>query len=331
MIGALRANHSTAQDSAQPVFVGEFGPQQVTDPRGIAAHAGLWASLMSGDAGAAQFWSWDAVEHGDFYGVFAAASGFVRASGLAGRDGLRQSVPAVETAERADLGFGAGGGFGGGGQNEFEVTAQGAPAGAEKLSPYLQGDNNRHLMPKPLVFRVNYARAGQFRVLFSQISRNGAHPKLSMDGQSVEADFPARDKDYEPALAERTLQVAVPAGAHTVTLENSGKDWAQIKQFVLSDYASALGAYALSGPDFLAGWVYQRANILAEPEKLGASTIGQFALTGLRAGQYRATWWNTQTGQPISSEPIRVGAQGAVLQTPAVTRDVALFVAPLAG
>lgn len=312
-----------------PVFVGEYGPSKVSDRSGRSLRAGLWASLMSGDSGAAQYWAREDVEQDNHYSYFTAANGFLKASGLALQDNLRSVIPILETQQNGDLSFGAGGGFGGTLQNEFEITSAGAPPEIAKLSPFLQGDNNRKLMPKPLVFKVNSAKPGQFRVSFSNISANGAHPKLSVDGQGVEVDFPATEKDHAPAPDQSELKVDVPAGSHVVTLENSGKDWALIKQFTLTDYASVLGAYALASDDYFAGWVYHRANLMAAPDNLGAAVAGQINLPALKAGNYRATWWDTLAGKTLQSEEIKVETGATVLKTPAVERDVAVFVAPV--
>ncbi len=329
VISALHASHARARDAGQPVFVGEFGPEKVSDPQGIALHAGLWAGLMSGDAGAPQFWGWDDVEKNDLYGQFAAATGFVKASGLAAHDDLSAVAPVVETAARTDLSFGPGGGWGEVTQNEFEITSAGAPPAMAKLPAYLQGENNRNLMPKPLVFRVNYAGPGQFRVFFSQVSQNGAHPKLSVDGgPGVEADFPKAAKDYNPPEDQRVLAVDVPAGAHTLTLENSGQDWANIEKFVLTDYASSLGAYGLASPSYFVGWIFSRGNIGRQLSDANGATPGRMAVTGLKPGNYRATWWDTAAGRAIRSDEVKVSAQtpAPVLTTPDVKRDVSVFV-----
>ncbi len=98
-------------------------------------------------------------------------------------------------------------------------------------------------------------------------SKAGAHLKVSVDGKSVERDFAAGDADRAPKADERILKVDVPQGAHAITIENTGKDWLVVRQFSLSNYASALACSARVGKDFAVAWVYHRGNIYEAPAK----------------------------------------------------------------
>ena len=305
----------------KPLFVGEFGPSNLKDTEGVALHQGLWASLMSSPSGAAQYWDWDEVEKNNLYGHFKAATAFVAASGLANHGGLQSVRLPVETAQRGTLRFAPGGGFGTAEQSEFVVGKSGAPAGMSRFPSYLQGQNHREMMPHPLTLQVSYPVGGALMVSVGTVAKAGAHLKVSVDGKAVERDFPAGEKDSTPKLEEALLKTDVPAGAHTILIENTGTDWLVLRQIALTNYASALEAPARVGKDFLAAWVYPRDTAK------GAETVtGKLTLTGLQSGRYRATWWDTYEGKSLDATDITVGKAPFTIETPPVARDLALYV-----
>jgi hypothetical protein len=168
-----------------------------------------------------------------------------------------------------------------------------------------------------------------------QVAKSGAHLKLAVDGKTVERDFPAGDKDFTPAADQRSLKIDVPQGAHTITVENTGKDWVVVKQFSLSDYAPALAANARIGHNFAAVWVYHRGNISLPADDDGKLTpaTGKLTITGLKVGRYRVTWWDTRIGKPLDETDVRVTKDkekdGIALTTPPITRDIALYAVEL--
>jgi hypothetical protein len=317
-----------AKKADKPAFTGEFGAADLKDPEGVYLHAGLWSSIMRGDGGAAQYWDWDNVEKNDLYSHFRAASAYVVASGLAGQSGLTAVSLPVSTSQKADLRFGPGGGFAAASQSEFTVGEAGAPAGMEKFPAFLQGQAHRDMMPKPLTFQVNYAEPGKFAVTVGQVAKAGAHLKIALDGKAVERDFPSGAQDHAPARDEATLRADVPAGAHSVTVENTGHDWVTVREFVLSQYAPALAAKARIGKDYAAAWLYHRSQWDAAKDANLTAASGRILLAGLQPGKYRATWWDTREGRSIDASDLTVSKdkESATLATPPITRDAALYV-----
>lgn len=324
IITALSASDTpdkSAKKLDRPIFVGEFGPQDLKDTDGVALHQGLWASLMSGPSGAAQYWDWDEVEKNNLYGHFKAATAFVAASDLANHGGLQSVRLPVETAQRGTLRFAPGGGFSAAEQTDFVVGKSGAPAGMNRFPAYLQGQNHHDMMPHPLTLQVSYPADGALTVSVSKVAKAGAHLKVSVDGKAVERDFPAGAADSTPPSGDAVLKTDVTAGAHTVTIENTGTDWLVLQQIALTNYASALEAPARVGKDFLVAWLYPRDTAK------GAETVtGKLTLTGLQAGRYRATWWDTYEGKSLDATDITVGKEPFTLETPPVNRDLALYV-----
>lgn len=315
--------------SSKPSFVGEFGPKDLKD-EGAGLHTGIWAGLVSGHAGVPEYWDWEAVEKQDLYSHFQALSGFLTASGYTAKGGLTTVTPTVETTQRAALRFAPGGGFSAATQNEFVVGESGVPAGIDKFPTFIQGQAHTDMMPKPLTLQVNYPQAGTFAVSVAQVAKSGAHLKVSVDDKTQERDYPSAADDYNPKAADTTMTIDVPAGAHTITVQNTGKDWFMVRQFALSNYTTALAAQARLGKDFAAAWIYNRGTVdtpfAQTKEATGVS--GQLKLVGLQNGKYRATWWDTYTGKSLDATDISVtnAKEGISLATPPVVRDVALYI-----
>ncbi len=314
----------------KPIFIGEFGGgDSLKDAGGTNLHIGLWNSLMQNVSGAAQYWSWDEVENNNLYALFDSASKFLTASGMANQGGTTALTAPVETDARSSLRFAPGGGFGSAAQSDFVVGASGFPAGIGQYPSFLQGETHRAMMPLPLTFQVNYPKAGTFTVEIKQAAKSGAKLVVGVDGKTTALDYPAAEKDYAPAGDAQQIQVNVPAGSHTVTVQNTGKDWLVIRRISLSDYSSALAANVRMNGDFAAAWVYSRDNAAAGAFKeTPASVTGKMTLTGLKPGKYRAVWWDTEAGKEKTSEEVTVGRDksGLTLTTPPITRDAALFV-----
>lgn len=323
---------------SKPAFIGEFGPdgtgsrQVDRNAVQIALHTGLWAGLMSGASGAPQFWDWDAVEKYDLYGIYKAASAFLLASGLANHGGLVAAAVPVETPARAALRFAPGGGWvSAPTRSEFVVGAEGAPPGMEQYPSFLQGTAHREMTPKPLTLQIHAPQTCSIAVTVARVARAGARLRLSVDGKTVERNYPAGERDYAPEDAQATLSLDAVAGAHTVTLENTGADWAQLRHFTLTNYAPALAGRARIGKDYAVAWIYNRSGVDAPADReQGLSGVsGQVRLPGMQAGNYRASWWDTRMGRPLESVEVTVRrpTEGAVLTTPSLTRDVALVLA----
>lgn len=314
----------------KPIFTGEFGTSDLKDDNGTGLHAGLWASLMRGDSGTAQYWDWENVEKNNLYSHFRAATAFLTASNLVGHAGLTPVALPVTTSYRADLRFGPGGGWGEAAQSEFVIGESGPPPGMDRFPAYLQGANHRAMMPKPITFQVSCTQPGKFAVTLGQVSKAGARIKLTVDGKTTERSYAAQSADYRPGADTATVEASLPAGAHTVQVENTGADWAVVKAFTLSDYAPALAVRARIGKDYAAGWVYHRSQWDAPADATGLTPAGgRVVLTGVQPGRYRITWWDTREGRSLDATDVTIAKdkESGTINIPPVTRDVAFYLA----
>jgi len=307
----------------KPFFIGEMGPAPMGSmglgkDDGSFLHPAMWAGLMSQMAGAAQYWEWITVQKNDLYGHFQAASAFLKRSGMAAATDLRPLSATVETSARGTLRFAPPASWGIGNRGEITVQPNGDVPGIEEMQTMLHGAGHRDF-PTNYIFHVDYAAPATFTANIGTVSRNGARIALSVDGVSLaQRDFPGAEGNTR---VDATLEARVPAGRHTVTLCNSGKDWALVNSIELASYAPALGVIGKSNNDYAVLWLYRRAGSPAQVK-------GTLVVPSLAAGDYTATWWDTYEGKPL--EESRCGVkpgQPLRLTTPSITRDVALWIA----
>lgn len=59
----------------------------------------------------------------------------------------------------------------------------------------------------------------------------------------------------------------------------------------------------------------------------GADVKGTLVVPGLRSGDYKATWWDTYEGKPLSEHRVNViEGQPLRLTTPTIARDAAVWI-----
>ena len=325
LIPVLSAEHFTGKEwPVKPEFVGEFGPDNTKDrPDEWTMHSGLWAGLMSDNAGAAQYWEGDRIERDNLYFHFAAASALLKQSGFSAQDQrqmVRRVAAQIETPDRTDLKLSFSGGWSSVKQSEFDLSNADDVSAFGQLPTYFQGDNHRDMNPKPLQLQLNLPRPATLILTLKQVAKAGANLRVSSGGKTVDYPFPATDSD---AKLDQEIAIPVAAGPQTVTLENTGQDWIVFNNLSVPDAAPILAGYAKANDNWMLGWFYHRDNIEAATPQ-GNST-GTALVSALKPGNYRVTWWDTVAGQPLQSVTARADKAGLKLQIPSVSRDIAVW------
>ena len=312
------------QKNGKPLFFGEVGPNEGLDSDdGTWLHRSLWGSLMSMSSGAAQYWAWDTVEKNNLYDKFQGAVDFLKLSGMPKSKGLQPIAPIIKTSSSGPLSFGPGAGWAAPGAVKLTVTSRGVKETDKEFPAYLQGNSHHKDFPSA-DFAVNYPAAGTFSVGIKQISASGAKLTISIDGKSVkDTDYPGDGKDRG---INTRVTVDVPAGAHTLRIENPGVDWLVISDITLSPYAPTLEVHGKSNKSELYLWASNRQAADKKP------VTGTIIIPGMPAGNYEANWLTTSTGKSVSNSLITVKADGQmILQTPEIATDMALYVKKQSG
>ena len=252
----------------KPYQVGEFGiyvddPSNITatnDPKAVHFHNTMWASLFSGAVGSASTWWWD-----NFtdplstytYPVFKQVRDFAdnHVNTIAKNYAPHKPTFVGTTGTYGDVTISAGfNGFATGSavaapQNNFTLAADGSisPA-ASNLNAYLF--NSYHPSARnPPTFNVNYPTAGTFSVtVVGRGSAGSSSLLIILDGTTVLNQSSPNNQAYT---------INVPAGIHTIKVDNGGQEWVNVSQFKFTNYiAAAANIYcnALKDNGHIVGW-----------------------------------------------------------------------------
>jgi len=302
----------------------DYGAECATNgtPR-YGVNAPLWAGLMNGQSGAEQPWWWDSMDAENDYIYFRAESDFITLSGLGEQAVLNKSIPAVTGGANGPLAFAPGGGWATASQDTFTV-GNGAPDGIGSAPSYLQGAYHSSMTPNGYTFVVNYPQAGSFSVQILTIASSGAGLEIFADGiVQTNISFPATAGDTSTNF---NTSIPVSAGAHSIQIYNPGLDWVNLGNLTLNPYVGALSAYAVGNAGFNATWVWNRNNVF-DPNASN-SAAGTVQVTGLNAGTYSGTWWDTFAGVAISNLTFTAAGTNfpVTLGTPSILRSAALCI-----
>ncbi|HEY0867263.1 MAG TPA: DUF5060 domain-containing protein [Fimbriimonas sp.] len=332
-------------------FLGEIGADAGgarggEDRRGYQIHDPIWASIATGASGGAMPWWWDSyIEPLNLYPIFGAARRFIQGVDFPG-EGFRQARPVVsyanppKTPRMKDLVLS-------GGPISWQYSEANKPAvvrylngrfrGNLPLSGIQHGAVNHANLHNPVQFHFTLPRATRFEIEVGNVSgHGGAKLAVALDGHRVlTRDF--RDPDGTAKTDDLTQYagkygLTIPAGNHTLTVENPGTDWFMVSYRlvgVVPQKTPALTAYAVTGEKTAFVWLrsedatWRNEIVLKRTATPAPTTV--LRLPGLSAGLWDVEHWNTWTGAPTRTQQVRVGVNGVMrVQLPPITRDLAL-------
>lgn len=315
--------HKYLDEFEKPTLTGEFGLTTTgaglgdLDPDGIHIHNALWGTLFGGGMGTGMSWWWDNyIEPENLYHHFSGVSA------VAGQVPFRQAAlsptPASVAGAPADLSLTPTlGGWGVLADTSFTIAnGQVTPTGAS-LAAFLYGSQWNTQYRRPPVFYVNFPASGQFRVKTG--SETGQAPKIAiwLDGVKL------LDQN---AAAGQTYSINVPAGQHSIRVDNTGTDWITVASYTFSGLGSAVDAYVLrsANQDQLAGWLL---NNRYNHEYLKTSGLPPavnnaiLQVAGLQNGNYTVRFFNCETGVQESAQALSVSNGSLSLPLPELLWD----------
>ncbi len=332
----------------KPHIVGEFGVGWIWESPFVEEvanylHDGLWASMLAPAAGTAMEWSWTYVEDNDLYhhfspvAAFAADVDWVREryhlasiASLRYRPGQEPSGPLSLTIATPAYGCRDESPFNQ--PNEFTVGNDGVVTNFDRLSWGQNGTGPSAQRHNPATFHVNYPVPGKFEVIVWGVSGwGGAALAISLDGaQALVAGFPdcVPDETGVTHQYDGIYGIDVPAGGHTITVENIGTDICQV-DYRVTNYVTSPNLLVLAVSNASSGlvWVQNRQHtwwnhhlgLTTEPVNASEITIG-----GFTPGDYRIEQWDTYAGQVASAADYTSTDGTIVIATPpGLTTDVA--------
>lgn len=319
----------------KPYLNGEGGGPPARDERGesldpgsIEFHNSLWAPLAMGSAGTTLPWWWrERIEPQDLFSHYRAVARFagdvpwnrapfrpvqIRSITLSGDSPNTQFSPVLIAPIGADWGSLPR-------ASRFRVEADGSVAGSHRLSGELFGNApGRSQWRKPLVFEVDFPHPGRCLVHVESVSHGTL--EVQLDGHVVL-------EQESPGL----FGVDVPAGPHTITLDNTGSDLVRFDWILLTNYRDPrrypdLDIFGQTNDDLAVLWIHNRLNQWPfQAAGIEAPAVGPAMAEILVAGdaRYQVEWWDTRTGLATHTESIE--SRSGVLSIPIapVTHDLA--------
>jgi hypothetical protein len=316
----------------KPTYTGEFGINasssnlSTIDPNGTHIHNSVWATLFGGGMGAGSSWWWDTyIEPRNLYTHYKAPAIVVSQLPLASQN-YKPTSGTVTGGGAADLVVSPGSGWGKPPAANFTIDASGnmTPA-ASGLSTYMYGTQCKAAEKNAPTFTVTFSAPSQFKV------RTGNDISTFCNAQRVQIILNGTEALNSPATANTTFTINVPAGTHTIKVDNAGGDWYTVSSYTFTNMGSPLNTYLLKSADNrrTAGWVHNKKYnwIDAAPGNATPPTISGATLSipGMADATYEIKWYECTNGT-VQSTTVAVVAGGTLtLPVPDVAWDLAFM------
>ncbi len=317
----------TRPHPGKPWFFGEFGrgTWELNADEHLVVRDGLWAGILSGHAGAAQYWFWERVTKLGLEPEFARAARVLALADFAAWPDRTPRAVVVSGAAAAPLVLAPGRGWGATTRHRFVLPADATPENLLQWSSYLQAPaaENAALAGGPLEFDFALAAAGEVEIRFASLSAKGGGVRVSIDGVMAQdavwpaavaaVEAPTGGRRHQPAPAP--LRIPVAPGHHVLRLEGAGADWVQIDRVVVPELGCAVRAWAIGGAE--------RALLRVSAATAAVGQRVTISGVGLADGEYRLHVVDLETG--AEQQQGVVVADGALLDLAVSSPDAALI------
>jgi hypothetical protein len=317
----------------KPTLNGEFGidasPSSLStlDPKGIHIHNSLWATAFSGAMGAGASWWWDTyLEPKNLYVHYTPLSIFL--SKLKLKADKYRFTPATSRGGNGSNSviFTPAIGFGQPTEATFAVDTMGnITPSASRLGTYLFGYDYNTQYRNPPFFNLNFKNATQFKVKTGNAAGEKPNITIYIDGIAYLT---------EAASINKTYTINIPAGKHTIKVDNLGKDWISIAGYEIAGIAAGpLSIYALKSEngEAAAGWIHHRKYNWKDVKDTGIPTAAkgaQVIIDSLKTGNYDVFFYDCATNNTFLSQLKNITTQNnrLVFDAPDVLWDMAFTV-----
>jgi hypothetical protein len=326
------------------------GGTAAVDPGGVNLHNGNWAALMSGSASnPVSWWHHDYIHPLNLYHVYRGLADFAADEPLAGREWKPVEVAAVSYVQPPvlrykDLQFSGHAGAWDAPIPDgivFSIDREGEVANLDKLPNLIHGRSHSDLQ-RPFVFEVDSLKPTRFGVGVGRVSAGGVL-EFSVDGQLVRTvDLPTGENVGEESVwreqwqlwestYNRTCEIDVPAGRHTVELGNTGRDWVTVDFVRLTDYVTnerpplRILGQVTAGRAML--WVQNTEHTwfnAREGRPVPAVEPTNAVLHGFADGAWIVDTWDTRTGEVLGSSTVQVTDGELQLRLAGIDTDLAM-------
>lgn len=232
----------------KPFFFGEIGPNgDSAAEHKLAARDGLWAGLMAGHPGAAQYWFWDRIEKDGILEDAGRSIAFIRQSGILEDRRAKPLNLSLRVPTGGDLKLTPGRGWA---NTEVPGGLIRLPQDSSKfgaVSSYFQGTGHRAMHPETLAFEFTQTTPGKVSLTTAQTSTGGGTLELWVNG--VKKDSVTTTPGQGERQAGRNLAAETPSGKVRVEIRSTGPDWIQVSGITFSGLAPTAEAVSFGSPD----------------------------------------------------------------------------------
>ena len=319
-------NRTYLRKYKKPTMTGEFGidPENIAleklDPKGVYFHNVIWATALGGAMGTAlTYWWANYIEPQNLYYHFKPLSAFVNKIPLA-KENYRP-VAATVTSRSTEIIINPSAGWGSETDTLFTVDQKGnISPGDERLGVYLYGRLLNTQWRRPVVFNVNYLEKGYFTIVTGDAT---AAPELAI---SIDNKNFQRKK----VMANGGYTFNIPAGNHTIRVENSGKDWLWVKQYSFSNAGAALNTYVLKNESNTkaAGYILNEGynwKATFNKQRMTQET-GELTIPGMNNGNYLVVFYDPLNLQQLQRVSATSSAGKLTVKIPKVYWDMAFTI-----
>lgn len=216
-----------AKFEGRPGFYGEFGPGGNTEPADLPkiVRDGIWAGLLSGQAGAGQYWYWDLVWKKDLFAEFSRSRAVMNEAMFGDHPTARPISVVANTTERGPAAIRPSSDWASQTTGEIDLLNP-TPEALRGWSAYFQSSTSANAkMGKPLTIRFNAPKPGRLVVKIATVAKGGARLHLKVGNREEVFERTAAAEDQNGPFE---FGIDYPAGPVEVLLTNDGGDWARI-------------------------------------------------------------------------------------------------------
>ncbi len=334
----------------KPVLAAEFGTdwrgwnRSTVDPFLRGFRQGIWAAAMAPSAGSAMSWWWEDIHSENDYVILKAMKSLIGGtawgsgpstpisiSGSGEFPGIGSPIPGA-TPFTATIPLDSDWGAMVSGQLAVTSPAQ-VDRGKTNLNAFVQGSGHADLR-RPFQMRAWFGEGALLTIHLNSVSDDSIMQVLVDDKEAFRWVIPNKDGKWEVNHEyDSDINVAIPAGLHTVEIRNAGVDWFFLDWVRLTvvrpaTYSSTPIAIGHSyGNDTLV-YCYNPAidfpnNALGVAPAVSGSMI---TITVPAAGTYTVTWSKPIDGSLVSTTLMTATTKQLTIPVPTYTEDLFLRV-----
>lgn len=328
------------------VAADRMGDRSKADPSGLQVHDPMWASMVSGAAGAAMPWWWETyLLPKRTLNRLPALANFVKGIDWPTQK-FRSTTPTFEFQDPSgprfyrDLVVDRGPVSWGNTEYNLPRHVRIFPGGVRyglPVSGILHGGKLHPSKFNPVTFTMDTVKSTTFDLIITEVSGSGgATLNVKLDDQLVLgldlADPDGLMDDRPITKYNGTYSVPIPPGHHTLVIADVGNDWVKASyrfRDLLPRKGPPLAGFSIVGDTMALAWVrqadrtWERVAVQKRPVVPSPPTL--MTLRGLIPGAWRVELYDTWAGRVLKSQGLTVDAGGdAVVSLPAIETDLAV-------